>query len=281
LNAEQRHTHCTAIQDQIPDWLTGDLPATERAAFDAHLAQCPACRQELAAHRLIWNGLGAVPTPEPRPEIRTQFYAMLETAIREEAIQPRGSWFNTLLEQLTRRWASVPAAYLAYSLLLLGLGAAIGYRLQEQRSPDVAYRQQIDTLSAQMQEMRAMMMLTLLENPSATERLRAVSYTKDIGDVDGRVIDALLTTLNNDPNVNVRLVTLEALAELGHDPRVREGLIHALPQQDSPLVQVALADVMVRLQEKRSLKSLRKLMNQPDVNDLVKSKIEQSIRDLS
>ena len=81
-----------------------------------------------------------------------------------------------------------------------------------------------------------MMMLSLLENPSATERLRAVGYTKNLNDANGRVIDALLTTLNNDPNVNVRLVTLEALAELAHDPRAREGLVQSLTKQESPLV---------------------------------------------
>ena len=129
--------------------------------------------------------------------------------------------------------------------------------------------------------MRQTMMLSLLENPSATERLRAVGFTKEINGVDGQVIDALLTTLNNDPNVNVRLVTLEALADLARDARVREGLVQSITRQESPLVQVALADVMVRLQEKRSLKPLRQMLRQPGINDLVKSKLEQTIKELS
>ncbi len=82
-------------------------------------------------------------------------------------------------------------------------------------------------------------------------------------------------------DVNVRLVTLEALAELAHDARVREGLVQSLTKQESPLVQVALADIMVKLQEKRSLKPLRQLLRQDGINDLVKSKIEQTIKELS
>ncbi len=272
--------NCEGAKDRLLDYLNDELPASDRAALDAHLANCPNCQQELAATRQVWQLMVAVPTPEPRPEMRTNFYAMLDTFAEAEAAKPNRSW-TSILDQIKQFLTPTVALRMAYSLLLVGVGVAAGYWLQQNQSPDVAYKQQIDTLSSQVQEMRQMMMLSLLENPSATERLRAVSYTKDINDVDGHVIDALLTTLNNDPNVNVRLVTLEALAELGHDSRVREGLIHALPQQDSPLVQVALADVMVKLQEKRSLKPLRQMLKQDGINDLVKSKIEQTIRDLS
>jgi hypothetical protein len=96
------------------------------------------------------------------------------------------------------------------------------------------------------------------------------------------VVSALLSTLNNDPNVNVRLATLEALAPLAQqDATVRLGLVHSLAQQPSPLVQSSLADVMVQLQERRSVKPLRELLKQADLDETVKDKIEQSIRTLS
>ena len=139
----------------------------------------------------------------------------------------------------------------------------------------------MDTLTKEVQEMRLMMKHSLIDTPSASERLKAVSYTKEITDVDDKVVQALFTTLNNDPNVNVRLVTLEALAELAHDPKVRQGLVLSLTKQDSPLVQVALADVMVKLQEKRSIKAFKQMLRRDDLNDLVKSKLQQTIKDLS
>lgn len=272
--------NCEGAESKLLDWLNDELSAPERAALDAHVAQCPTCRQELAATQQVWQLMAAAPTPEPRPEMRTNFYAMLDTFNQAEQVKQNRSWAG-MVERFQQLWRPALAARLAYSMLLIGVGLTAGYWLQQKQSPDVAYRHQIDTLSSQVQEMRQMMMLSLLENPSATERLRAVGYTKEISEVDRRVIDALLTTLNNDPNVNVRLVTLEALAELGQDARVREGLVQSLPKQDSPLVQVALADVMVKLQEKRSLKPLRQMLRQDGINDLVKSKIEQTIRDLS
>lgn len=271
---------CEAAKDQFADWLAGELPAAEQALLDAHIDQCPACRQELAATRQVWQRLATVPTPEPRPAMRTNFYAMLDTFAEAEQAKPQRSWASTL-NRFTQLWKPAFAGRLAYGFLLVGVGIAAGYWLQRQQTLEGAYRQQIDTLSTQVQAMRQMMMLSLLENPSATERLRAVSYTKDISDVDGHVIDALLMTLDNDPNVNVRLVTLEALADLAHDSRVREGLVQSLTKQESPLVQVALADVMVKLQEKRSLKPLQKMLRQQGINGLVKTKLEQTIKELS
>lgn len=264
---------------KIIDWLNDELSAADRVAFDAHLARCTDCRQEVALTRQIWRGMKAVPVPEPRPQMRTQFYAMLDSVeSAEKANSQSWTWLPAWLRP--NREPGV-AWRLAYSFVLLSIGVAAGYWLQRPQKQDVAYQQRIDTLAVQVQEMRQMMMLSLLENPSATERLRAVGYTKDIADVDGHVTDALLMTLNNDPNVNVRLVTLEALAELADDARVREGLVQSLTRQESPLVQVALADVMVKLQEKRSLKPLRQLLRQRGLNELVRSKVEQTIKELS
>ncbi|HET6256425.1 MAG TPA: HEAT repeat domain-containing protein [Puia sp.] len=144
-----------------------------------------------------------------------------------------------------------------------------------------AESKQLEALTAQVHEMRELMMLSLLQNPSASERIRAVSYTSEIRHVNPNIAAALLATLNNDPNVNVRLTTLEALTHFVRDPVVREGLIQSILQQDSPLVQAALADVMLKLQEKRAIVPFKKLLQQKDLNGMVRTKIEQTITRLT
>jgi HEAT repeat protein len=119
-----------------------------------------------------------------------------------------------------------------------------------------------------------------LKDPSASQRIQAVSYTDEISNVDLKVIDALFTTLNEDPNVNVRLATLEALVKLSGEPKVREGLVLSINLQESPLMQSAIADVMVRLQEKSSVQSLQKLLGKKDLNQMVKLNIEKNIQKL-
>lgn len=257
--------NCDAASERLLDWIDGRLTESERSAVLTHLNGCPACRSELGDLQRLQQQLGEMAVPEPSPALRADFYAQLET-FREE-VKPRP----------VRRFLHTYAFRAVAACLLLSVGIGAGFWLSERS----ASRRQVDELSEQVRDMRQMMMLSLLENPSATERLRAVSYTRDMNEVNDKVLDALLTTLNNDPNPNVRLVTLDALVQLGSDPRVRQGLVQALGNQESPLVQVALADAMVKLQEKRSVKPLKRLLRRENLNDLVKTKIEQSIKDLS
>jgi hypothetical protein len=44
------------------------------------------------------------------------------------------------------------------------------------------------------------------------------------------------------------------------------------------VVQIALADVMVLLQEKKAVESLEKLINEEDVNSSAKQRMEESIQ---
>ncbi|MBS1604950.1 MAG: HEAT repeat domain-containing protein [Bacteroidetes bacterium] len=142
---------------------------------------------------------------------------------------------------------------------------------------ETSEKQELRALADQVREMREMVMLALLENPSASERIRGVSYAGDIRTVNKNVLDALLSTLNNDPNSNVRLMTLEALTRYASMPAVRKGLVQSILQQDSPLVQAAMADVMVRLQEKKAVQPLKELLQQKDLNEMVRVKIQQTL----
>jgi HEAT repeat protein len=140
---------------------------------------------------------------------------------------------------------------------------------------------QVQALSEQLHEMRQMMMLSLLQNPSASQRMKAASYASESRTISPDILAALLTTLNNDPNVNVRLTTLDALTQYARNAAVREGLIQSILMQDSPLMQAALADVMLKLQEKRAIPSFKKLLQDKGLNDMVRSRIEQVITRLT
>ncbi len=274
--------NCENASEMMVDWLNNQMPASERAAFELHLDECPDCQNELKATRQIWLTMGNVAVPKPSDNLPIQFYTMLETFKGAESKKVKKTAFwEELKYKLETIFTQKMLFRLSYSMCLLFIGVAGGYWLNRQQSPD--YREQIQTLSNQMQEMNQKMMLTLLENEnsSATERLKAVSYTEKIDQVDEKVVEALLSTLNNDSNVNVRLVTLEALAKLANNPKVREGLVQSILKQDTPLVQAALADIMVKLEEKRSIKPLQRLLEKDDTDVIVKTKIKESIKTLT
>lgn len=228
----------------------------------------------------LWESLGEIKNPNPSPEMKTRFHAMLDTFKAEEE-EKKERFYVKFIEQFKQVFTYKPAYNWAYAMIILALGGLIGFYAKTNDNQAVASKNEIEKLSSEVQDMKQMMMLTMLKNPTATERLKAVSYTQELSTVDDKIIDALLTTLNSDHDPNVRLVTVEALVELADNPKVRKGLVLSLLKQDSPLVQVALADAMVRLQEKSSVKQFKKLLQKENLNDAVKGKIEHTIMALS
>jgi hypothetical protein len=62
------------------------------------------------------------------------------------------------------------------------------------------------------------------------------------------------------------------------DSNVREAIIKSIANQKSPMVQLALAQLMVELQEKKSVSELRKLLQEESTPKEVKERIEESIQ---
>lgn len=275
---------CGYDKEQLTRLLHGELPEEERARLEAHLAECAECRQEWDAHRRLWAMLDEVAVPQPSAGAQSRFDVMLDTYKESAGAGEAGkSGVSGISARLRQLFAGHPAFAVGYSLLLVVAGLGFGYWLHrpEPASASGSDKKELVALTVQVGEMREMIMKSLLQNPSASERMRGVSYTSEIRSVNKEVIEALLSTLNNDPNTNVRLMTLEALTHYANNPVVREGLVQSILQQDSPLVQAALADVMLRLQEKRAIRPFKKLLQQKDLNGMVRTRIEETISRLS
>jgi hypothetical protein len=258
---------CEEYRERLADWHMGRLDTAAAAEVGQHLNTCADCREALAATGFVLDSINNLQDPEPSVQMKADFRAMLDDlkAAEKKKVSDGSIW----------SWLLQPRLPLAYGLIiLLCIGGA--YWLGHSNKQG----QQVRELHARVHERKQTMMLTMLDNPLASERMKAVSYTSDLKNVDKRVIDALLVTLNNDPNVNVRLSTLEALAALGSHPEVRAGLIRSITTQDSPIIQLAIADVMVKLQEKRSLGSFKELLKQKGLDDEVKRKVKETMTKL-
>ena len=270
----------------MTEYLNGDITPEHEAELKAYLEQKEEGKSELFELKVLNDQLGQVPIPEPSEQMSVNFYAMLEE--HKQAEKTALKWSN----RLKNWWASLNYRRLAYNLSYGLMGILIGglgmYSLQGTGSKDnknVVITKKNDEQWADVKKQLARLeaankevMLTLIKEKSASERLRAVNLTSNLSDVDNRIIDALLTTLNTDSNVNVRLTTVEALSQFTKHPKVRTGLIKSIAQQDSPLVQIALVDIMIDLQEKRSVKALQDLLKKQDLNEAVKGRVKQGIQ---
>jgi ATP-dependent Lon protease len=227
--------------------------------------------------KALWHQLDDIETPLPSPEMKANFYEMLDQFQSQEKLTKKENIWNKLAALITPK----SSLRVAYTMALMAITGFVGYQLANSNGSHADDTVKVTELSNEVHEMKEMMMLAMLQNPQATERIKAVSYTKELVNVDEKVIAALITTFRDDENDNVRMVALNALIKQAHKPKVRETLIEALMVEKSPLIQVALADAMLKLQEKKSLPQLKQRLKESQLNQFVKEKFSKTIDKLS
>jgi anti-sigma factor RsiW len=261
---------CESISTLLADYWAGTLDAAGRERVELHLAGCADCRRSSE----LWTRLGTLGNVAPSVEMRPRFEAML--AAYQEGLHDRAPVRRFQLSDL---WPRQPRWQVAIALIcLLGgaLGGAFGGR-EVARSQ--AQAGEIARLRAELASTRETTALSLLQQDSASDRLRGVSWSTSMAAPDQQVLAALLSTLKSDPSVDVRLAAAEALRQYGRVPLVRQGLIEALnARHQSPLVQVALIDVLAELRERGSVNLLKRMEADREVDSTVRERAEWAVQ---
>ncbi|RKR85210.1 HEAT repeat protein [Mucilaginibacter gracilis] len=107
---------------------------------------------------------------------------------------------------------------------------------------------------------KLIMLAGLKDMDSPAKRITAVAQAGGFKMVGRDIITALLHTLNNDPNTNVRLAALDGLARFYRETYIRKQLIVALKTQQNPTVQIALIELLTRMKEAAVLAELDKIV---------------------
>ncbi len=125
--------------------------------------------------------------------------------------------------------------------------------------------------------MRQMVTLSLLQQQGASDRLKGVNWAYRVEQPDTEVLAALLYTVNHDPNVNVRLASVDALRTYSDSPVARRGLLQAIGKQESPMVQIALIDQLAELRDQTAVPALRSLETDAKVNAEVRQRAQWAL----
>lgn len=255
------------------DYLRDGLDEKNKKAFENYLSENPDALSAFNKLKESWNMMDSFLIPEPSENMDARFFEFLHTEAEKNS-KTKNNW----LDSLSKSIGFMFRPQLAYGLLLLAIGLVGGYFLNSKN--DVQIVEKTMVVDNEAEEIREKYVLTLLEQPSANKRLQGVSEVSKIEKIDETVMTALLQTLNNDPNVNVRLAAIESLTNYVDNPKVRQGLVQSIPNQESPIVQVTLANLMTALQEKKSIEPFRKLLKEKKLDTAVKKKIENTIQSI-
>ena len=232
--------HCKEVQAMLIEYLDQSLDVGLAAVVKKHIDGCAACQQEVLEVQELLVTMKNSPSEKPTGALRDNFNTLLQselnmvsmTHLLEENTTDDGKGKAGLQRGSGAHKTdggsgggarllpfSSPIWKVAAAIVLLVGGAWIGSILQEKKDekPD-----QLASLQKEVKEMKQVLLFSLIDDESASQRIKAVSYAEEMSNPNQDVIDALMNTLNNDKNANVRLASLYSLARWADKRTVRE-----------------------------------------------------------
>lgn len=252
----------------ITDYIDENLSVERKREFDAYVAEGHIDMKEVEALGVLQGKIRSTSEPMPSPSLSEGFYSMLSDA-KVEANKPSlvSRW-----DQLWQMLIGTNRGRLAFGMAVLIFGVVIGRTLTGS-----FYQNQMTELSTQMADMQELMMMSMLEEESVTKRLQGVQMSSELVSSNAEVTNAMFVTLDSDESTNVRMAALNLLAQYADDPAIREGLINSISKQESPLMQVALAELMVELQETKSVDQFNNIIEGEYTPEEVKAMLRESV----
>jgi len=257
------------MNERIPEWLAGELSGDDLTALREHLAGCPGCAEEASAFERLWHELGESADAQPSPALRERFESRLAEEIRRESrrVVPISS-----RRSAARRWSDAAWVRVAAVAATLAVGVLVGSELSERRAA-----REMSDLRAEMHSLHETVTVALLADRSSSERLKGVAYGREVSTGDERVAAALFDAMLHDPDVNVRLAALDALKPRAARPDELPRLVSAVANQDSPLVQLSLIDLLLESGGAAAERDLAQLLDNPNLDPVVRGYLRDRV----
>lgn len=256
---------CKDVEYHIVDFIDKQLSQDKAIAIENHIATCSECKLAYDETAVLIRDFENETTEEPSAALRSNFYSMLE-----EEKQMQDHKVVQLHPKSGLKWKS--AFQIAASFLLLFIGYYFGdFASRERADAEIAI------LINQTDELKENVMLAMLDNNSASKRIQAVNYSEDIKRPDEKVTIALINSMHNDSNINVRLAAAEALSRYSDLEIVKKVFIEALSTEKNPSLQISIIQFLAKTQEKRAIEPMQKLLEQPEIPEYVKAEVNNGI----
>lgn len=253
------------VTDFLPEYLDEELELSQKRQVEDHLKVCSYCQKELQELEMLFGAFENEKTLEPSANLQAKFDQILEDEkerISEEV--PR--------ENFSKNKRSYPLSYflkIAAGIALLVCSYLLGKYQQDQK-----FGSELSTLVEENREIKQTAMLAMLENTSASKRIQGVSYFEEFSNPDEDIIEALANRMHFDENRNVRLTAVEALGKFTTSENVKKSFITALKAEKDPVIQIAIIQTLVRIQEKKAIEPMKSLMANEETEPFVKDQIK-------
>ncbi len=222
---------------------------------------------EHAADNELWNALGQIEMDEPSANLRREFYQKLD-----QTSQPTPMTKLRDLLGFSGNFGWLTAAV----CLLVGIG--VGQMLGESGGDDTL---RLAALEQNVSMLNRTLILDRLENDSASKRLRGVIDAAYFAGDDAEIAGALLRRATEDRVHSVRAAAIDALGPQIGIPSIGRKIMDSIVEADSPLVQLALIDLVLRNGNQKQIDQLLKLAEDellfPDLSRHVLTSLKRDV----
>ena len=246
---------CTKIQEQFSDYLDKSLTEVANSDFEKHLNTCENCKRELEEFKSFISILDNDKMEKPSANLHMIFDEILAQEIKVNTpkvvqLYPKEKW-----ESYLRVAASI---VIVLSAFLLG-----------------KYQSNTNSIKENTAQV-----LAQLEDSSASTRIAAVTSAETFSTKDTKILQALINRLFFDKNANVRLAAAEALSNFSKEIIVRDALIKSLETDKNTTVQLELIQILSKIQEKRAIKPMEKMLENEETPQYVKQQLKLNLSNL-
>jgi len=252
----------TNTATQIQAYFENSLNPIEKQQLESQIAEDPTTKTLFEEYQVLYQDLEQVSWEKPSTELKNNF----------------NHWLLDQQEvQLKQKAKSLSVAFPWRSAAAIGvilIGACLGVVLMknQQQQTEIAF------LAKEMQKTQQLLTLSMLEQPSASQRIKAMNEVgQQLQSVDPQITQSLIERLLNDENINVRSAASEALGQFPASQQVIQSLITALGQEEEPLVQISIIEALVQLKAGQAIPKLEDLLQQNKIIPVVKDQAAKGI----
>ncbi len=252
------------LESRIIDYIDGKGTEQERAVIESELAHNKRSYALYEQLREVITTMDNVKPLEPSGKLKIEFEKALQSEVAAQK-KNKTIFFS-------------PVFYRAVAAVLLVMaGVAIGNWINNNQQQE----KELAELKQQVDENRRVIMAMLENQQSASQRMTGLSVAYEMEKPDDEIVRVLVKTMNEDLNSNVRLAAMEALGKFSNEASVRNALIQSLSTQKDPVVQIALIQLLVKMNENGVVKQLEQMTKDASTMKAVRDEAYTGILKLS
>jgi HEAT repeats/Putative zinc-finger len=263
---------CEDMEPLMIDYLDMNLAPDKTGEIERHLETCEKCLDDLRDLKEILQLISKEEMKKPDDSMRINFYHMLHSEIKRNETGSKAAVKESHVPWYGRSIYRIAAGF---ALLIAGTLIGVVFYSLVARSGQM---KEIAGMKSEINSLKVNSIFAMLKNESSSYRIQAVNYAEEIDAPDENIINALVETLNNDKNVNVRMTAAFALSKFTSQRSVCDSLVSSLQRQEDPILQVTLINILVGIGEKNAIKPIERIISDDNTLDEVRSLAERGVK---